>query len=253
VIKLWALITGASSGLGLEFSYILADKGYDLILVSRNEEMLNKLKNNVKTNAVVLSCDLSNINECKNMLDKIKNYDIEVVINNAGFGDCALFHESNIEKSLNMIDLNIKALHLITYEMVGRLKNKKAYILNVASVAGLLNVGPYMSTYYATKSYVVSLTLGIKEELKDIKSPLYIGALCPGPVNTNFNKNANVKFSLKGISAKYCAMYAIKKMYKKKGIIIPKFIIRISMKLQRLLPLNTIGKITKKEQKKKIY
>src|SRR3712207_3650653 len=118
---------------------------------------------------------------------------------------------------MSMIDINIKAVHILTKLFIQDfLKRDKGYILNVASSAGLMPAGPYMSTYYASKSYVTSLTSGIARELKEHKSNVYIGALCPGPVETEFNKVANSDFSIKGISAKFCAECAVSGMFKRK-------------------------------------
>lgn len=250
----YALVTGASSGIGKEFALQLAKKGYDLVLVARNEKKLEELAKEVNVNVLIFSVDLSNEKECVDLLSKLENIDIEIVINNAGFGECGEF--KTIEKSLemNMIDVNIKAVHLITKYFVRKLSLKDfTYILNVASIAGLFPSGPYMATYYATKAYVTSLTQAVAKELKDNGSKLYIGALCPGPVNTEFNRVANVKFSLKGINADKCVKYALKKMFKRKQIIIPTFKLKCAYFVQRLLPKKTIIYFMSKQQKRKLY
>ena len=117
-----------------------------------------------------------------------------------------------------------------------RKKRDSGYILNVASAAAFLP-GPLMSTYYATKAYVLHLTLAINEELKKDNSKVYIGALCPGPVDTEFNKVAKVKFNLPSLTSNYVCEYAIKEMFKNKSIIIPGVKTKIGVYLSKILPI----------------
>ena len=132
-------------------------------------------------------------------------------------------------------------------------KQDKGYLLNVSSSAGLLPAGPYMSTYYATKAYVTSFTRGVAEELRRNKSNVYIGCLCPGPVDTEFNKVANVEFALKGITAEYCANYAVTQMFKRKISIVPAFKMKALVVLARFIPAKLYIRIAAKQQRKKIY
>ena len=129
--------------------------------------------------------------------------------------------------------------------------NNNGYILNVASCAGLMPAGPHMSTFYATKSYVTSLTQGIARELKEKNSNVYVGCLCPGPVDTEFNDVAQVKFALKGIRADYCAKYALSKMKKRKVVIIPTIKMKLAMTSGRYLPNYLYIIIASFQQKKK--
>jgi short-subunit dehydrogenase len=126
------------------------------------------------------------------------------------------------------------------------------YLLNVASSAGLLPAGPYMATYYATKAYVASLTRAVAQELKEIGSNVYVGALCPGPVDTEFNEVANVEFALSGISAKQCVSYAIRQMKRRKTVIVPSLSIRAATTLGRLIPQELCIRITGLQQKRKL-
>ena len=190
-----ALITGASSGIGRDMARILAEKGCDLVLVARDEEKLNSLKNELNTNVKIVTMDLSNADNCKRL--HAENPDVDLLINNAGFGDCGNFTKTSLDKEISMINTNITAYHILTkLYLIDMKKVNKGHILNVASIAGFMP-GPLMSTYYATKSYIVRLSEGIREELKKEKSNVKISILCPGPVSTNFNTVANVKFSLK--------------------------------------------------------
>ena len=195
-----ACITGASSGIGREMAKLLSKKGYDLILVSRNTKEMLLLSQQLSTRCEIITCDLSDENACIKLGRTLAKKDIYILINNAGFGDLGSFDKTSLNKELSMINVNIKATHILTKYMVKTFKKRnRGYIMNVASSAGLLPGGPYMSTYYATKSYVTSLTSAINEELREAKSRVHICMLCPGPVNTNFNNVANVTYALKGI------------------------------------------------------
>ena len=246
---MYALITGASSGIGYEFAKKLS-KEYDLILVSRRIERLNELKNKLNCNCIVIPLDLTKNGAVDELAFKIKNLDIKLVINNAGFGECGYFLETDSSKEEKMIDLNVKALYLLFKKMT--LLMEDGYILNVSSIAGLLPGGAYMSQYYATKAYVTSLTLGVGEELRQNKSKLRVGCLCPGPVNTEFNDVANVRFALNGISTDKCVSYALKKIKKNKTIIIPGFTIKMANFFSRFVPRKMLVKIVSHQQKKKI-
>lgn len=252
--KGYAVITGASSGIGAEFAKRLAKEGYSLVLVARRKERLEELAKTLKTECVIMTADLSDMSACRKLMQDLSEIDIDIFINNAGFGFCGETINVDNEIELNMIDLNVKSLHLLSKLVLDHMIAKnKGYILNVASSAGLLPAGPYMSTYYATKAYVTSFTRGVAEELRQKHSDVYIGCLCPGPVDTEFNKVANVEFSLKGISAEYCANYAITQMFKKKITIVPTFKMKAAVVLSRLIPVSLYVKIGAKQQKKKIY
>ena len=232
-----ALITGASSGIGRDMAKILSSKGYDLIVVARNIEELNKLKNELNTNVEVISMDLSNIENCKELYNKVKNKNIDILINNAGYGLLGEFDKIDLEKELNMIDLNIKSVHILTKLFLQDfIKKDRGYILNVASSAAF-QPGPLMATYYSSKSYVYNLTLSIYGELKKRKSNVHISCLCPGPVDTNFNNVANCEFKAKSLTSEYVANYALNKMFKNKLLIIPGFSIKMLYIFGRLIPI----------------
>lgn len=231
-----ALITGASSGIGKNMAYVLANKGIDLILVARNKDEMLKIKANVKVNVEVIELDLLKEKNVFKLYEMCKDKNIDILINNAGFGLFGLFTETDLDRELEMIDLNIKAYHILTKLFLKDFVEKdNGYILNVASSAGFM-AGPRLSTYYATKNYVLKLTMAINEELRQSGSNVVVSALCPGPVNTNFNKVAHGEFSIKEASPKYVAEYAINKLFKKKMIIIPTFRIKLGIFLLRILP-----------------
>ena len=244
-----ALITGASSGLGKDFAVKLSNMGYDLILVSRNKKELEKVANNAKSKVQIEILDLSSKENCIKLFNKHKN--IDLLINNAGYGLFGEFSKTSLDKELNMIDLNINAVHILTklylQEMI---KKDEGRILNVASTAAFLP-GPLMSTYYSTKSYVYSLTTAIFEELRRIKSNVKISVLCPGPVNTNFNNIAEVNFSIKGLSSDYVTSYAINKMFKNKLVIIPGFTNKLAKMACKISSLKLQLKVDYRIQKRK--
>lgn len=244
-----ALITGASSGIGLEMAKYLSSLGHEVILVANDERKLNSVKDVMTTNAKVYCYDLSVMDNCFLLYDKVKDEKIDIVINNAGYGIFGDYEMDNIDREMNMIDLNVKCLHILTKLFVNNENTK--YIMNVASSAGLMRGGPLMSGYYATKSYVCSYSFALYEELRRRGVDKHISVLCPGPVNTNFNKVANVKFNIKSLEAPEVAKYAIDKMFKNKLLIIPGTTVRLGVFLSRFLPLKTLLKITYNIQDKK--
>lgn len=244
-----ALITGASTGIGREMAIYLAYLGYDLYVVSRDKDKLLNLKKEVKTNVTIFNYDLSLLNNCYKLYDELKDEKIDIIINNAGFGTFGNYEYDNLDKEMNMIDLNVKCLHILTKLFVNNKSTKR--ILNVSSSAGLMKGGPLMSAYYGTKSYVCSYSFALYEELRRNKSDKKISVLCPGPVDTEFNKRAHVKFNLKSLSARYVARYAIDKMFKNKLIIIPGFTVKAGIFFSRFLPTKLLLRISYNIQKKK--
>ncbi len=217
-----ALITGASSGMGRDMARYLSSKGYGLILVARREERLVELKEEFKNVSVkIIPMDLSLEENCFKLYELTKDDNVEFLINNAGFGAYGKFSEVPLERELELINTNIKALHILTKLYIkDMIKRNKGYILNVGSAAGFL-AGPTFSSYYASKNYVVRLTEAIHEEMRRDKTNVKVSALCPGPVNTEFNKVADVKFAIGGLPSEQVAKYAIDKTFKGKMIITP--------------------------------
>ncbi len=254
--KKYAVVTGASSGIGRAFARQLAGEGYTLLLVARRRERLTTLAQYLKEqgcDSEVFPADLSQTSECYRLVDALADKWIGVFINNAGFGDCGCFLDTDEEKELEMIDVNVKAMHLLTKLVLRKMEEqKKGALLNVASSAGLIPAGPYMAAYYASKAYVASLTQALAQELKEKGSSVYVGALCPGPVNTEFNDVANVEFALPGIPAESCAAYALKMMKKRKVVIIPTFRMKAAIFAVRLVPRSLYVGITGHQQRKKL-
>lgn len=244
-----ALITGASSGIGRDIAIYLSYLGYDLIVVARNKDKLSEIKKKVNTNVKIYNYDLSNLDNVYKLYNDLVKEKIDIIVNNAGFGVYGDYSIADTDNEINMIDLNIKALHILTKLFINN-KNTR-YILNVASSAGLMPGGPLMSGYYATKSYVCSYSLGIYEELRRNKEKKHISILCPGPVLTCFNKRANIKFHEKALDSKYVSKYAIDKMFKNKLLIIPGFKMKLGIFFSKFIPRKLLLKITYNIQKKK--
>lgn len=249
--RMKALITGASSGIGEAIARVLVSEGYEVILVARRKTKLEKLAKELGEGASYIVADVSSTFNCTELYNKVKKEDIDILVNNAGFGLCDDFSKSKLDKELDMIDLNIKGLHTLTKLFLADFRKKdRGYILNVASSAAFMP-GPLMATYYASKSYVLNLSLAIYEELKRERSNVSISVLCPGPVDTEFNKVAKVNFSIKGLDKDVVAEYAVKKMFSEKLIIIPGFKMKLAVFLTRFVPRKLLLKIVYNIQDKK--
>ena len=245
-----ALITGASNGLGKDFAKELSKKGYDLVLVARSKDKLETLKRELKTYIEIEAMDLSIKENVFKLYNKYKG-EIDLLINNAGFGLFGKFTDTDLDTELNMIDLNVTAYHILTKLFLQDFaKKNNGRILNVASSAAF-EPGPLMTTYYSTKSYVYNMTMGIYEELRREKSKVKIHVLCPGPVDTGFNDRAHVRFGVKSQKSIDVVKYTLKKMNQNKLIIIPDLTIKLGVFANRILPRKTIIKFTYKIQKSK--
>ena len=246
-----ALVTGASSGIGYEISKYLAKRGYDIIVAARNRQALENLKEEIKTNVQIACMDLSVVDNCVKLYENFKDENIDVLINNAGFGMYGNFDILDMNKEIEMINVNILACDILTKLFLKDMKKRDSgYILNVGSIAGFMP-GPLMSSYYASKSYVVKLTQAIRKELKKSKSGVSVSVLCPGPVNTNFNNTAGVKFAVRPLSSEYVAKYAVDMLFKKKLVIVPGFTIKLARFFSKFTPDNILAEITYYIQTKK--
>lgn len=247
------LITGASSGIGASLASKFASCGYDLILVARDKKRLDNVKKECLSkgdiDVSVYATDLVSVDNCKKIYDKYK--DVDILVNNAGFGLFGEVVDTDLDKELEMIDTNVKALHILTkLYLEDMVRRDSGQILNVASIAGFMS-GPLMSTYYATKNYVVSYSEAIREELRKRKSNVKISILCPGPVRTNFDNVAGVSFSLKGKSSDEVADYAYAKLKRGKFYIVPGFLVRCIRILSHMVPRRISTKIVYYQQSRK--
>ncbi len=251
-----ALVTGASSGFGRDMARALAKRGVSLILTARSVEPMEELKSELESkyniSADILPFDLGVRENCFKLYEAVKNKDVDIVINNAGFGVFGAFDETDLEKELGLIDLNITAVHILTKLFASDFKKRNSgYILNVASIAAY-GIGPLFSSYYASKSYVHKLTLSIAEELRRTAPNVYMGVLCPGPAATNFDKVANVSFSIGMQTSEFVANYAISKMFENKKIIVPGFGIKLMRIMSKFAPEGITARVCYKMQHKKL-
>lgn len=245
-----ALITGATSGIGTAIARELRKRGWELILTGRNNDMLEKLRDELGGTEII-AADLSRREEVFRVCKFCCGKGIDMLVNNAGYGIFGKFHETDLEDELDMISVNIQAVHILTKIFLREFRKRDSgIILNVASSAGFLT-GPLLSSYYASKNYVVRLSLAIAEELRRDKSNVRITVLCPGPVDTNFNNRAGVSFSMKPISAEYAAEYAVEKALKGRLIAIPGLMARAGVWASRFVPHRLLSMLVYGIQKRK--
>lgn len=252
-----ALITGASSGLGRDMARLLSEKGYDIIAVARRKDRLSELKNELKTNVETVVADVTDIKQCEMLAEYAK--DVDVLINNAGFGVFGDFSSTGLSDELRILDTNVRAVHILTKLFVKEFEKKNSgYILNVSSLASFFP-GPLFSSYYASKSYVLRLTQAVAEEQRRKKSNVKLSVLCPGPVHTEFSEVAKVSFGTGTekagktviLPSRDVAEYAIKKMFKGKQVIIPGAVMKIAAFLRHILSDKLLAKSAYTIQSKK--
>ena len=237
-----ALITGASSGIGRDMAKVLAKKKYDVILVARSEDKLKDLKKEIEkefeTKAYVMTADVSKEDVCYEIYNNVKEQfgKIQVLVNNAGFGLCGNFTQTDLDTEVNMIKTNVIGLHILTKLFLqDMVEENEGYMLNVASIAGFMP-GPLMATYYSTKAYVVRLTQAVRHELFMKHSKVKITALCPGPVKTNFNKVAQVNFGPLGQSSQWIAKVGINAMFHGRILVFGSFFVWLARFFAKIIP-----------------
>lgn len=246
-----AVVTGASSGIGRDIAVMLSKRGYRLVLAARSKAGLEKTARMAKTHCTIIAADLSVRENCYKLYEKTKDMDVEILVNNAGFGVFGAFTDSPLDRQLNMLDLNVGALHTLTYLYLKDFRKKdKGHILNVSSLAAFAP-GPLLSGYYAGKAYVYNLSRAAAHELKRSGSNVKISILCPGPVDTRFNSRAGVNFSIKPLSSKKCAAAAVKGMFKGKNVIIPGLFNKCAAFGMRFLPQGLVMDACYAVQKRK--
>lgn len=212
-----ALVTGASSGIGRDIARSLAKHGINVIITARRRDRLIELKNELTSEygvkVMCISADLSKQDHVFKLYDAVKKYNIDILINNAGFGVFGEFTETNLEQELDMLSVNITAFHILFKLFLRDFKKRGCgYILNTASIAGFAP-GPLFSSYYASKAYIVRMTQAVAEEMRAARSGVHISMLCPGPVSTEFSDTARVKFHTLSYSSEKLAEHAVREMF----------------------------------------
>ena len=247
----YTLITGASSGIGLELAKQCATNKRNLILVARRNDALQHIQKELAekfgVDVVIIPHDVSKPHAMKELHDMIltKGLVVDVLINNAGFGDYGMFVETDLEKELNMIDLNVKALTELTKHVAKGMKARgTGHIMNVASTASF-QPGPLMAVYFATKAYVLSFSEAIGNELSPCG--VSVTTLCPGPTNTAFQDRAfgNGSFFKGAMTPEAVAKIGYAGMMKKKSVVIPGFKNKLLAFFVRLLPKTVVVKVTR--------
>ena len=235
-----ALVTGASSGIGRDIARSLARRGINLIITARRRDRLSYLKSELTEKfgiqVMCVAADLSKENQVLALYEKVRKYDIDILINNAGYGVFGDFTETDLERELDMLDVNVKAFHILFKLFLRDCKKRDCgYILNTASVAGFLP-GPWFSSYYASKGYIVRMTQAVAEELRSERSHVHVSMLCPGPVNTEFSETARVKFLFGGYSSEKLAEHAVREMFGGRLLITNNTVLKALLMAAKLVP-----------------
>jgi short-subunit dehydrogenase len=255
-----ALITGGSGGIGLELAKVLARNGFDVVLVARNRDTLEaaagQLEGKFNITAHVFAADLRRREAPQSIFDFLQNENIpiEILVNNAGFGLGGDFADTDLDRELEMIQVNIAALtHLTKLFLPAMIKRKSGKILNVASTAAF-QPGPLMSVYYASKAYVLSFSEALSEELRD--TGVTVTALCPGPTKTDFAATAQVGhsrlFTLFGVAdAASVAEFGFQAMMQGKRVAIPGIRNKLVAESHRFFPRNLVTRVARLAQEKR--
>src|SRR3989475_4713872 len=250
-----ALITGASSGIGLELARVFAEHGHDVVLVARSEATLQSLAAELKSRDVrahVIVVDLSAPGAAKAVVDRVRDLalEIDVLVNNAGYGVYGPFLETSLDAELAMIRVNIVALTELTKRLLpAMVARKRGKILNVASTAAFLP-GPLMAVYYATKAYVLSFSEALADELHG--TGVSVTALCPGPTASGFQKKAHMEdsklFSGKIMDAHTVARIGYRGLMTNKTVVIPGLRNKLLVEGERFVPRKMVTRIARSKQ-----
>lgn len=249
--KQTALITGASAGLGLEFARQLSNHSWNLILVARSKDLLEALAQELRMShgitVQIITLDLSGADATDTLMQAIKDTPVDLLINNAGFGDFGLFQDADPTRTHQMINLNVGTLTDLTRAILPQMISRKhGRILNVASTAAF-QPGPLMAVYYATKAYVLSFSEALSNELQG--AGVTITCLCPGPTKTSFEKNAHLGssklFKRELMTAEDVVRIALDACMRGKTLIIPGWKNRMGAFVTRFIPISTAAKVAR--------
>ncbi len=249
-----ALITGASSGIGYELARVFAREGYDLVLVARNRLRLEALSADLTSRhavkCAVIEKDLAAALAPNEIFDAVRaaSVDVDVLVNNAGFGTNGPFARADLHSQMQMLQVNVVALtHLTGLFLPDMIARKNGKILNVASTAAF-QPGPLMAVYYASKAYVLSFSEAIADELR--RTRITVTALCPGPTKTEFHERAKIQNSrmltANTMDAATVARAGYEGMLKGRRLVIPGFTNRFLAASVRLAPRRLVTKVTRR-------
>lgn len=246
-----ALVTGASSGIGKDITKELVKRGYEIIAVALEEDKLEELKREIPQVVKTIAMDLSVRENCFKVYEMTKEDNVEVLVNNAGFGTVGTFNETDLNWELAMLDTNCAAMHILfklfLKDMVAKDSGR---IMNLASISSFAP-GPNMAAYFACKSYVYRLTQSVFQELKWMNSKVTVTALCPSPTTTSFDAVANVKYNMKYLTSEYVAKKGVDAMLKGKWCMTPGFVGKATKAMSKILPDKLTAKIIGRFPKKR--
>jgi short-subunit dehydrogenase len=255
--KKTALITGASSGIGLDFARLFSEGGYDVVLVARTESKLKALADELSqkhgVRALAVAADLADPAAPGRLMERLKaeGVQVDVLVNNAGYAGYGVFAETDARMELDMIQVNIGALTALTKALLpGMLERKSGRILNVASTAAF-QPGPLMAVYYATKAYVLSFSEALANETQG--TGVTITCLCPGPTKTGFQGRAKMEESklVKGkeiMDSLTVARAGYDGLHQGRAVVIPGFMNKMLVQSVRFLPRSTVTTLVRKVQ-----
>lgn len=235
-----ALVTGASSGIGRDFARSLAKHGINVIISARRRDRLQELKAELTekygVKVKIIAADLSDTAQCVELHRRVRKYNIDIFVNNAGLGVFGEFTDTDLDRELDELDVNIRAFHILFKLFLQDFRKRDyGFILNTASSAGFFP-GPCFSSYYASKAYVVRMTQAVHEELRADHSHVSLSMLCPGPVQTEFMDKARVNFSVPPQSSEYVAEYAVREMFAGKLTIVPSNLLKAGIVFGKVVP-----------------
>lgn len=235
-----ALVTGASSGIGRDIARSLAKHGINVIITARRRDRLQELKAELTekygVKVKIIAADLSDTAQCVELHRRVRKYNIDIFVNNAGLGVFGEFTDTDLDRELDELDVNIRAFHILFKLFLQDFRKRDyGFILNTASSAGFFP-GPCFSSYYASKAYVVRMTQAVHEELRADHSHVSLSMLCPGPVQTEFMDKARVNFSVPPQSSEYVAEYAVREMFAGKLTIVPSNLLKVGIVFGKVVP-----------------
>lgn len=235
-----ALVTGASSGIGRDIARSLAKHGINVIISARRRDRLQELKAELTekygVKVKIIAADLSDTAQCVELHRRVRKYNIDIFVNNAGLGVFGEFTDTDLDRELDELDVNIRAFHILFKLFLQDFRKRDyGFILNTASSAGFFP-GPCFSSYYASKAYVVRMTQAVHEELRADHSHVSLSMLCPGPVQTEFMDKARVNFSVPPQSSEYVAEYAVREMFAGKLTIVPSNLLKAGIVFGKIVP-----------------
>jgi hypothetical protein len=253
----WALVTGASSGIGMELARILAREGYSLVITARRMERLEELASHLRelygVQVEPIQSDLSRTETAVELYRQVREMDVvpRILVNNAGIGEIGAFAEMDLERLVSMININCLSLaHLTRLFLPEIIAYGGGRVLNVSSAAAF-QPGPYMALYYATKAFVQNLSEALSEELD--RRGVTVTALCPGPTRSEFQKAARMDtekyFSKPGIpTAQEVAEYGYRAMMRGKRVAVHGFRYKVLLLVTRFLPRRAVVKAVRRLQ-----